>query len=83
MKRLTKAGLVDKRYKNGRNPNSHLPKPNAGRPKKYKGADIRITFRTSADAVNRLEQESARQGLSRNELFNKWLNDFPPVEKEL
>ena len=81
-KRLTKAGKIDKRYKNGRHPNSHKPKPNAGRKKKYEGEGVLATFRTTAQAVNNLKAEAARQGLTRNELFNKWLEGLPPYRPE-
>ena len=65
---------TDKRKFNGRHPNSHI---NAGRKAKYVGESKRITFRTTAQAILKLEAEAARQDLNRNELFNKWLNDLP------
>ena len=77
MKRLTKSGRIDKRYKNGRNPNSHIPKPNAGRKRKYDGESTTITFRTTAAAVTKLRAEAERRGVSRNEMFNDWLRELP------
>ncbi len=77
MKRLTKAGLVDKRYKNGRNPNSHIPKPNAGRKRKYDGPKVSLMLYTTVELASRLKAEAERRGVSRNEMFNDWLRGLP------
>lgn len=82
MKRLTKAGKIDKRYKNGRNPASHVPKPNAGRKPKYDGERVSIMLYTTATKAEKMEAEAQRQGLSRNELFNRWLDGLPDYKPE-
>ena len=82
------------KYGRGLNPNSHKhgkggapkgrPRPEgAGRKARLTGEKTTVAFRASKDLMDRLRVEASRRGMSRNELFNNWLESLPAAEENL